>query len=132
MKGWVITVTYLEGYLLELSISAVKPVLNSQPAVAGVELQVVEVMELWGEEQREVVAEVVVDNLHADHTEPEPRQGDGTSHQKDSVRDGYLSIGLMTAEISNVCGSIHLIHLNIVWDFYIFHVQHPSLYWVEL
>ena len=84
-----------------------KPVLNSQPTVAGVELQVVEVVELWGEEQREVVAGVVVDNLHADHTEPEPGQGDGTSHQQDSVRDGYLSIGFMTS--NNIyCWEIHL------------------------
>ena len=39
------------------------PVLDPEPAVAGVELEVVEVMELGGEGEWEVVAGVVVHHL---------------------------------------------------------------------
>ena len=63
------------------------PVLHSQPAVAGVELQVVEVVELRAEAEGEVVAGVVVDDLHADQAEPEPHERNGTRHQEDSVTD---------------------------------------------
>ena len=50
-------------FLLELAIGAVYPVLDAEPAVAGVELEVVEVVELGGEGEREVVAGVVVHHL---------------------------------------------------------------------
>ena len=40
-----------------------QPVLDSEPAVAGVELEVVEVMELRGEGEREVVSGVVIHHL---------------------------------------------------------------------
>ena len=56
--------------LLELRIGAVYPVLDPEPAVAGVELEVVEVVELGGEGEREVVAGVVVHHLQtADRVE---------------------------------------------------------------
>ena len=46
------------------------PVLDPEPAVAGVELEVVEVVELGGEGEREVVAGVVVHHLQtADRVE---------------------------------------------------------------
>ena len=53
----------LVNWLLELRIGAVYPVLDPEPAVAGVELEVVEVVELGGEGEREVVAGVVVHHL---------------------------------------------------------------------
>ena len=53
----------LVTWLLELAIGAVYPVLDAEPAVAGVELEVVEVVELGGEGEREVVAGVVVHHL---------------------------------------------------------------------
>ena len=40
-----------------------QPILNTEPAVAGVELEVVEVMELRGEGEREVVSGVVIHHL---------------------------------------------------------------------
>ena len=64
-----------------------QPVLNSQPAVARVELEVVEIVELRGEAEREVVAGVVIDDLHLYQTEPEPHQRNGTSHQQNTVAD---------------------------------------------
>ena len=64
-----------------------QPVLNSQPAVARVELEVVEIVELRGEAEREVVAGVVIDDLHLYQTEPEPHQRDGTAHQQNAVAD---------------------------------------------
>ena len=58
------------NWLLELRIGAVYPVLDPEPAVAGVELEVVEVVELGGEGEREVVAGVVVHHLQtADRVE---------------------------------------------------------------
>ena len=53
-------------WLLELSIGAVYPVLDPEPAVAGVELEVVEVVELGGEGEWEVVAGVVVHHLQTE------------------------------------------------------------------
>ena len=60
---WSFSDILLVNCLLELSISAVYPVLDPEPAVAGVELEVVEVVELGGEGEREVVAGVVVHHL---------------------------------------------------------------------
>ena len=71
----------------KLRIGPVQPVLDPEPAVAGVELEVVEVVELRGEAEREVVARVVVDDLHLYETEPEPHQRNGTSHQQHPVTD---------------------------------------------
>ena len=53
----------LVAWLLELAIGAVYPVLDAEPAVAGVELEVVEVVELGGEGEGEVVAGVVIHHL---------------------------------------------------------------------
>ena len=64
-----------------------QPVLNSQPAVARVELEVVEIVELRGEAEREVVTRVIVDDLHLYEAEPEPHERNGTSHQEDPVAD---------------------------------------------
>ena len=49
--------------LLELSICAMEPVLQPQPAIAGVELEMVEVVEFWRETHREMVSGVVIHNL---------------------------------------------------------------------
>ena len=47
----------------KLRIGPVQPVLDPEPAVAGVELEVVEVVELRGEGEGEVVAGVVIHHL---------------------------------------------------------------------
>ena len=47
----------------KLHVSAVQPVLDAEPAVARVELEVMEVMELRGEGEREVVSGVVIHHL---------------------------------------------------------------------
>ena len=52
---WPFSDPCLVTWLLELSIGAVYPVLHPEPSVAGVELEVVEVVELGGEGEREVV-----------------------------------------------------------------------------
>ena len=64
-----------------------QPVLHTEPPVARVELQVVEIVELRGEAEREVVAGVVIDDLHLYQTEPQPHQRDGTAHQQNAVAD---------------------------------------------
>ena len=67
-----------------------KPVLNTEPPVARVELEVVEIVELRGEAEREVVTGVIVDDLHLYETEPEPHQRNGTSHEQHAVADWGL------------------------------------------
>ena len=62
-----------------------KPVLDAEPAVACVELEVVEIVELRGEGEGEVVSGVVIHHLQLDQTEPEPHQGQGAAHQQHSV-----------------------------------------------
>ena len=69
----------------KLHVSAVQPVLDAEPAVARVELEVVEVMELRGEGEREVISGVVIHHLELDQAEPEPHQGQWAAHQQDSV-----------------------------------------------
>lgn len=69
----------------KLHVSAVQPVLDAEPAVARVELEVMEVMELRGEGEREVISGVVIHYLELDQAEPEPHQGQWAAHQQDSV-----------------------------------------------
>jgi len=75
----------------KLRIGPVQPVLDPEPAVAGVELEVVEVVELGGEGEGEVVAGVVIHHLEADHAEPEPHERQGAAHQQGAVTHRDLS-----------------------------------------
>ena len=63
------------------------PVCDPQPPIAGVELHMVEIMELRGEGEGEVVARVVVHHLQPDHAEPEPGGWNSTAHQDNPIAD---------------------------------------------
>ena len=72
---------------VELFVCPMDPVCDPQPPIAGVELHVVEIMELQGEGEGEVVARVVVHHLQRDHAEPEPGSWDSATHQDNSIAD---------------------------------------------
>merc|ERR1712183_603377 len=67
-----------------------QPVSHPQPAIAGVELEVVKIMELWGEGEGKVVARVVIHHLQPNHAEPEPGGRNRTAHQDYSRTDRHL------------------------------------------
>jgi len=59
-----------------------EPVPNAKPAIAGVKLEVMEVMEFRGEVKREVVTAVVIHHLKLNHAEPEPGNWEGSAHEE--------------------------------------------------
>ena len=66
------------------------PVCDPQPPIAGVELHMVEIMELRGEGEGEVVAWVVVHHLQPDHAEPDSSGWNSTAHQDNPIADWNL------------------------------------------
>jgi len=77
----------MEFRKMKLLVCPVDPVCDPQPPIAGVEFQMMEIMELRGEGEWEVVARVVVHHLQCDHAEPEPGSWDGTAHQDYAIAD---------------------------------------------
>jgi len=67
---------------VKLLVSIMNPVPYAKPTIAGVKLEVMEVVELWGEVKREVVTTVVVHHLKLNHAEPEPSNWQGSSHEQ--------------------------------------------------
>jgi len=72
----------VQGGFVKFVVGAMDPVPNTKPTIAGVELEVMEVVEFRGEVKREMVTAVVIHHLKLNHAEPEPGNWKGSAHEE--------------------------------------------------
>jgi len=81
----------VHGGFVKFVVGAMDPVPNAKPTIAGVKLEVMEVVEFRGEVKREVVTAVVIHHLKLNHAQPEPGNREGSAHEEDPGTHGELA-----------------------------------------
>jgi len=77
--------------LEEQGVSAVETVQESRRTVTRVELEMMEVVELWRVEEGQVITAVVAHSAHFSHQDPQPqREKVGTNQQRTKHGGGYV------------------------------------------